>query len=384
MKNQNIIYLAVGIIFVGIIVAFTVASVSKQEDTIKIGGLFSLTGAWSHGGGTEAKFAQMAIDEINENGGIDGKQMEFILEDVKSSPLAAATAANKLVNVDGVKFILGPDNTPNFQSSISAIDSGEVVSMAFTVTAKDVLEGLNYAVRFSPDSKGAGNLIGKLAAKKYNLTKVAVIIEDTDFDRSWADDMKDAFEKNGGKVALYETYSSDEFDFKTPLLKISGLDIDGLYFSGRSQAGMGNAVRQMNELNILDNVTLFGNAMIIDPEVYRASGNSIPETAFSVEVYSRNSELLEKYASRYSEQPGFIFFYSAAPYDAVYMLKDAIVFCGENSRCVRDYFTENINGWEGQVATWSFNEKGEPVLPLTSYKEVRIVDGKKSYEDVII
>jgi len=356
----------------------------QKEETIKIGGIFSLTGDWAYGAIPEARFAQIAIDEINESGGINGNQVEFILEDAKGSPVEAVSAANKLINVDGVKFILGPDTAPNSAAVIPITNQNQVFTMSATTTAKDVLNNYEYAFRVSPDSRDGGRLIGELAVKKYKLKRMAMVIENSNFDISWAEDVKQSFESNGGQVLLFEKYNSADTDIKSTLLKANSLDLDAIYVSGRGAQDVGNILKQIKEQGLFENTMLVGHALIMNPNVVQASGNAFPENNFSVEVYAENSKLLEKYVSLYGEEPTFIFFYNASMYDAVYMLKEAIEACDEEVTCVKDYFHNEIKGWKGKVVNWSFNGYGDPALPIEFYKEIHVVNGVKTREDILL
>lgn len=354
----------------------------NEEKTIKIGGIFSLTGDWAYGAIPEARFAQIAIDEINVSGGINGKPIEFILEDARTNPVDAISAANKLINIDNVKFILGPDTAPNSAAVIPITNSNKVFTMSATTTAKDVLNDYEYAFRVSPDSRDGGGLIGELAAKKYNLKRMAMIFENSNFDLSWAEDTRDSFEENGGEVLLFEKYNTGSVNLKTVLLKASTLNLDVIYVSGRAPMAVGNILKQIKEQGLFEDTMLIGHAIIMNQNVIEASGSYFPENNFSVEVYAENAELLEKYVSRYKEEPSFIFFFNASMYDAVYMLKEAIEACDEEVTCVKEYFHNEINAWGGEVADWSFNEFGDPLIPTAFYKEISIVNGEKIRSDI--
>ena len=380
---------------IGVVLAIVIVSVlflnfnttgnfALKEDTIKIGGIFSLTGDWAYGAVPESRFAQIAIDEINQNGGINGKQVEFILEDAKGSPQEAINAANKLINIDNVKFILGPDTAPNSTAVIPVTNQNQVFTMSATTTAKDVLNDYEYAFRVSPDSRDGGRLIGELAVKKYGLKRMAMIYENSNFDLSWAEDVRDSFVANGGEVLIFEPFNPSNVNLKTTLLKASALDLDAIYVSGRSAIVIGNILKQIKEQGLFEDSMLIGHAIIMNENVLEASGNALPETAFSVEVYAESEELLEKYVSRYGEEPSFIFFFNASMYDAVYMLKEAIESCDEDATCVKDYFHNQINNWEGKVADWSFNEFGDPLIPMEFYKKVHLVNGQKVREDIVL
>jgi branched-chain amino acid transport system substrate-binding protein len=158
--------------------------ITKTETgPIKIGGLFALTGKWQVGGETEANFARIAIDEINKKGGIAGRKIEFVLEDDKCSGKDSLSGAQKLINKDKVKFVLGPSCTPATSSAAPLLNKNKIFTMAFTTTADHLLDKYDYIFRTSPPSKQASRLMG-VVVKKKGIDKVAVISETTDFAKS--------------------------------------------------------------------------------------------------------------------------------------------------------------------------------------------------------
>ncbi len=350
-----------------------------EKEAIKVGGLFALTGKWATGGVTEANFVRIAIDEINAAGGVNGQKLELVLEDDKCTGPDSVTAANKLIFQDNVKVILGPSCTPASLPVAPIANENKVFMMAATTTAKGAFDKFEYAFRTSPPATDAALFIGKVAAEKYGLKNVAIITAETEFGQSWSDEFAKSFIAKGGNIVLKESYPAETTDFKTIISKVAAKDVDGVFVSGQAPQDSGIVLKQMKELGLLDKVRIIGNPTTIDLEVNRISGNALPAGAFTVVAYADNPQLLQKYVNRFNEQPGFQFFYTAAMYDATYMLRDALLVCGENSECIKDYFT-NLRDWQGTVAKWSFNAFGDPVLAEDAYREVRIVNNEKVYD----
>src|SRR3989344_3919246 len=368
--NKTILALALmSVILVGACSSANSAYTNAQKQTpIKVGGLFALSGKLASVGTTEARFAQIAIDEINNAGGIDGRKISFILEDDKCSGSDAVNGANKLIFQDKVKFILGPGCTPASVAVAPVANENKVFMIAATTTAKDVFDNYEYAFRTSPESTDAAVLIAKIAKQKYNLNNVAIIVEQNDFAKSWAKDFKDSFTEKGGNgklgsIIFEESYAPNTNDFRTLLSKIPE-NVEGVFISSQAPISAGNIVKQMKELGLLgeegktrSKVKIMGAPTLIDTEAYKASGETLPEDAFTVSPYAMNDKLLNKNKSAYGVEPGFTSFYTASMYDAVYLLKEALEVCGEESAstCVKDYFTNDIEDREGEVATWSFD-----------------------------
>lgn len=383
MKNKKT-YLVIGLLIIILVICvYYVADLKdKNSNTIKIGGLFALTGKWQTGGETEANFAKIAIDEINNNGGILGKKIEFVLEDDKCSGKDALSAAQKLVEKDEVNIILGPSCTPASQSVAPYLNSKDKLLIAFSTTAAGIFNNFPYAFRTSPPATDASKLIAEIAINKYKKNKVAIITEQTDFAKTWSDGFAKTFTEKGGEIVFTEDYITGVNDFRSIISKLANKKPDIIFISSQAPQDSGLFVKQISEMGYLDDFQISGNPTLIDSKTRDVFGN-IPSNYFSVAPYSENDVLLKKYREKYKQEPGFQFFYAASAYDMVYVLKDAIEHCrSANSKCVKKYL-DDLNNHEGVVAKWSFNEFGDAVLPVESYKEIRFSGDKIIYDNII-
>ncbi len=340
-------------------------SACTPNETIKVGGLFALTGNWAYGGQTEVNFAQIAIDEINAEGGINGKQIEFILEDDKCSGKDAISGANKLIHQDNVKFILGPSCTPASGPVAPVANENQVFMMAATSTIQGFFDDYEFAYRNSPPGKEAAIIL----AKNTKIKKIAILTEQTEFSEAWSNYFIESF---NGEIVLNEKFPTENNDFKSILMKIPK-DTDGFFISTLNPKNAEMIFKQMQELGLKGKV--LGNPTSIDTKIA-----NIPQNATTIIPFSENKELLEKYINKFGKEPEFHFFLTASMYDSVYMLKDAIEYCDEDAICVKDYF-KTIE-WKGEVANWSFDKNGDPILPKENYRLVRIVNGGKVFSKI--
>jgi branched-chain amino acid transport system substrate-binding protein len=379
--KKNIIWGVVIIIIVVGIFYFTNKDEKKENDTIKIGGLFALTGKWQIGGETKANFAKIAIEEINNNGGILGKQIEFILEDDKCSGRDALSAAQKLIDRNNVKIILGPSCTPASQSVAPYANEKERLIIAFTTTADNIFDEFEYGFRMSPPATDSAIIIGKLAAKKYGRTKAAVITETTDFGKSWAENFKNSFVDHGGQIIFEEEYITGTNDFRSIISKLAVSNPDIVFLSPQAPQDAGLIIKQMKDVGIVNKFQITGNPILMTEDTLKIV-ETIPSSSFSVMSYAENKQLLEKYEKKYNQTPGFQFFYVASAYDAVYILKEIIESCNLNTECMRKQLIKDK--YNGAVAQWSFNEFGDAVVPNESYRETRFSVGEIIYEVINI
>ena len=110
MEKQNKIYLGIGIVAVVLIASIMIYSNQQQDEkVIKIGVSLPLTGNDAHHGIQTLKFIEMAVEEINEEGGINGRHIHLIIEDDRCSGELVTSVFNKLINIDNVKAIYSKD-----------------------------------------------------------------------------------------------------------------------------------------------------------------------------------------------------------------------------------------------------------------------------------
>ena len=189
-------------------------------------------------------------------------------------------------------------------------------------------------------------------------------------------DVKKSFEKLGGKVLSEDEYPPEQTDFRTQLLKIKEQNPNALFFSPQTPNSAILILKQMKELNL--NLPVFSNTIPITKEVYTQSDKGFDETAFSVTPYADKTkkeafELSQKYKEKFGTDIPYNFFYVASTYDAVYMLKQALVKCGEDTDCVKDYF-KTIN-YDGVTMNFRFKENGDPYF--NSWAEMRVINGEQ-------
>jgi branched-chain amino acid transport system substrate-binding protein len=350
--------------------------IAKEQD-IKIGFIAPLTGGPSLWGQGALEMTMLAVEEINAEGGVNGKRLVIIPEDGKCQPQPAATAAQKLIHADKARFILGGHCSPETATIAPILEENQVFGIAGVSTATGIVSDYSYAFRTSPPNMAQARLIAKVALEKYGLERIAVLTAQTAFTKSISNDFITAFEALGGEIVTVEEYTWPETtDFRTNLIKIKNQNPDAIFVSSMGDEGV-QIVRQIKELGI--DIPLTGNTVFVHKKTL-----GLPETAFTVSPYTdstteKASELISKYKARFGKDVPYNLFFVGSAYDATYMLKDALEQCGEDTTCVRDYFFA-IKDWEGAAATYSFNEKGDSVL--SNWREFRIEDRQEVFEAV--
>ncbi|MFP4343809.1 MAG: ABC transporter substrate-binding protein [Anaerolineales bacterium] len=211
-------------------------NVPAEEGTIKVGLLFPMSGDVATFGQSSYNGALLAIEEWNEQGGVMGKQIEPILEDGQCSAEAAVSAANKLIEQDGVQFIVGEVcSSASIPVSEIAVVKGvlqisgsstnpAVTYDAETETTKDTIFRACFIDPFQ------GKVAARFAREELDAQTAAVFLDQgNDYVRGLAEVFAENFEELGGEVVVMETYTGEDTDFSAILTKVKDAAPDVLY-----------------------------------------------------------------------------------------------------------------------------------------------------------
>ena len=180
-------------------------SSSSKNEVIKIGGIGPLTGSASTYGNSVKEGASLLIKEINDAGGINGKQIELIFEDDSATPDGAMQAFNKLVDKDGVAAILGGVTSGATLAIAKNATERQIPMLTPTGTEPSITnEGGEYMFRGCFIDSFQGELLGKYTVKNLGKKTAAVLYNaGSDYSIGIAKAYKETLEKNGGTVVEY-------------------------------------------------------------------------------------------------------------------------------------------------------------------------------------
>jgi len=176
----------------------------------------------------------LAIEEWNEKGGIDGKKIEYVVEDSQCAAEAAVSAANKVIDQDGVKFIIG-EVCSSASIPVSEIATAKQIfqiSPTSTNTAVTVGESGTKPTIFRACfiDPFQGKVAAKFALDNLGAKTAAVFLDQgNDYVRGLAEVFIAEFEAGGGQVVVKETYTGDDSDFSAIVTKAKDANPDVLY-----------------------------------------------------------------------------------------------------------------------------------------------------------
>ncbi len=350
------------------------ACTSGTREKLKVGVMLPLSGDAAAYGQPISKSYMLAVDEINAGGGIGGKQVELIFEDSKCTPNDGATAAQKLVNIDQVKIILGEACSGATLAAAPITEPAKVIVISPSATNPGISTAGDFLFRTAPSDANAGRIAADYAYEQ-GFRNAAIISEATDYAQGLRKVFSDTFEANGGGVVADETFTSEISDFRTTILKVRAKNPDLVYVVPQTPAKGALLVKQLNEQGV-DAQLLTAEVLIADG-VIAESGDDMEgiigfEPAFDA-TRPKSADFVSKYRAKYNEELAFGSFQAGA-YDALYLVKEAVeANNGQvDTENMRD-FLYNVENWEGAVGTLTFDENGDPIL---SYTIKKVQDGQ--------
>src|SRR5918993_2983784 len=198
--------------------------------TIKIGVYGDLTGQTSSFGQSTKNGSQMAADEINAAGGINGRQVQLIHEDDQGEPGKAATVVTKLINQDQVRALIGEVASSNSLAAAPHAQEAKVPMISPSSTNPKVTQVGDYIFRVCFIDPFQGEVMAKFAVNSLKAKKAAILYDsNADYSVGLTDSVAQHFTRLGGQVMPPVSYSSGDADFKAALTRIRSEKPDVLF-----------------------------------------------------------------------------------------------------------------------------------------------------------
>lgn len=351
---------------------------NKQEgDTINIGMNMELSGDVAAYGSAEKEGVDLAVEEINADGGILGKKIKLVEKDNKSDNNEAATVATNLTTNDKVVAIVGPATSGATKAALPSVTKAQVPMVTPSGTDDSITKHgdsvQEFAFRSCFQDSFQGTIIAKYAEDNMKADK-AIILGDNSSD--YALGLSKAFkEEYDGEIVMEENFTAKDKDFQAVLTKIKDQDFDVLFVPGYyTEAGL--IIKQAREMGIKQ--PILGADGFADEKLVQTAGaanvNEVYYTGhFSTKApaTSKVEPFIEAFKAKYGKEPSS---FNALAYDAVYMIKAAIEQEDSADSSAITKGLASLKDFKGVTGEMTIDkdhnpEKSAVVLGLTNGKE---------------
>jgi branched-chain amino acid transport system substrate-binding protein len=355
-----------------------------KDNTVRIGVIAELTGDVPAVGASCKNAAEMAAKEINDAGGLqlgDKKyKVELFIEDNAGKADQSASAAQKLITQQKVLAIIGP-NASRYAIPASEIAESSKVALIspWSTTPKTTLDSKSgaakkYVFRACFIDPFQGRVVAKFALDNLKLKKAAVLYDvASEYNKGIAEFFKETYEKNGGRVVAFETYTTSDKDFSAQLTKIKRSRPE-VIFLPNYYSEVPLQIQQAKRLGI--SVPFIGSDSWGSEEMLKLCGSDCEGYYFSTHYAADAAtavtrKFIESYKARYGATPDDV---AALTYDSFGLLFQAVRSAGKTDRqAIRDALAK-IPKYEGVTGLMQFQEgSGDPIKSAVILK---IKDGK--------
>lgn len=343
---------------------------SNGEQTIKIGYLGDKNG---YGGSECLKGIRMAVDDINQAGGLLGKKVELIEGDHGGQSSAAVKVTQSLLEQQ-VVAIIGDNTTGITKLAATVCQDNQVVLISPTASGSGVVEMGDYIFRIALLDSVAVPVVVKYLAENLQWKRVALV---KNIGRSYTEGLtaffKPALVQNGIEIVNEQMLRKNDTDFSAQVASLKQSDFDGLIFPGNNV----EAYLFMKEMRKqgLRQVAVGGDG-IYTRELIENGGEAVEGTlayaGFAVDLQTASPdtlEFVEKYRNQNQGMTPDVF--AAQAYDATKLVADAIRASGSPDPKIFREKLARTKDWQGVSGTITFDQDREPVKSPVYLMEVK-------------
>lgn len=352
------------IIGVGILLVVVIVSnlETKPSGPIKIGIATILSGDYAAAGTNMVNATKLAIKQINDSGGINGRQLELTIEDSGCASKEGLSAAQKLINVDGIKYIVGGMCSNGTLAAAPLANDKKVLIMTPVTGGKNIDDAGDYIFRNANSDILAGRDLAN-AMLKLGYKNVSVISEVTEYTLDIQKTFIKTIQDGGGTIVSSEEFQPDTKDFRTQIGKIQATHPQALLVLSQLGTNAAQFIKQSRQLGF--NPALFTDFTLATNGNAKKIVGSFDGIYFADPAYAADDPATKSFFDLYQKTYGItslVPFHAAASYDVVMMYADAIKAVGDNPVKVKEWLLSNVKNRHGLMGTFSFDANGNSDL----------------------
>jgi branched-chain amino acid transport system substrate-binding protein len=340
----------------------------QNRSTIKIGYFVDLSGPTFNFGRSAYNGVLMAAAEINQYGGISGRQIDVVIEDDKGSPEEAARLTAKLIDKDKVIAIIAGGTSGNSLAAAPKAQASHVPLISPSSTDPAVTQTGEYIFRTCFVDSFQGEAMASFAANTLKAKKAAILFDiNAPYGRGLTEFFESSFRKLGGDIVNKQSYMQGDADFKGQLSSIKAAEPDVIYIPGY-YADVALIAKQARAIGMQQ--PLLGGDGWDAPELWQLGGdalnNSYMSTHYSVDD---PSPAIQAFVHQYKQRYGNLVpdAHAALAYDAARVLFDALQRAGTtDSEKLRDALaqTKDFGGVTGIITIDADRNAIKPAVVL--------------------
>ena len=340
---------------------------NAQAKPIKIGQIIPISGEAAESGKYHKQGAEIAVDKINADGGINGRKIQIVLEDDQTTNPGAVAAFQKLMEDPEIVMIITPSRSTQIQALLPTINEAKFPAAIGGTNYGLTHSGSQWVFRFRPHDGMSAKVMAKYLVEELGQKKVAVVHASDAFGNGGRDLVVPALKALGAEVVFVQGYNNGEKDFTAVVQGLKKSGATGLATYMTFGTDLGVFARQMKQLGV--DVKWVGSPSITAVDSRNLAGDALYGTFavadFHVDASPASKAFATAYKAKYNQEPDF---YAAWTYDAIIVFAEAMKkspdLKGENLRKA----ILSIKKLPGAESEYNFDENGDG---LDSYHVVQ-------------
>lgn len=297
-----------------------------------------LTGPSAQYGAQWKKGFDLALDQINADGGIQGRPLRYVFEDSQNDPRQSIAIAQKFVADPRILIELGDFSSPASMAASPIYQRAGLVQFGFTNSHPDFTKGGDFVWSNSISQAEEQPNVADFAVTSLKLKRLAVLHLNTDWGRTSKDIFVKAAKERGAEVVAAEGYLPEEKDFRSTLVRVREANPDGIVLISYYADGAAIA-RQLKPVGLTQPVVAVGS--VYSPKFLELGGEAVNgvhtrANFFPAEPRPEVQRFVAAYRAKHSEEPDA---FAAYAYDAVLVAQAVIAAGGTDRTAIRDAFT---------------------------------------------
>jgi branched-chain amino acid transport system substrate-binding protein len=353
----------------------------SDQDTIRLGAIFSVTGPASFLGEPERNTALLLEQKINQDGGILGRKVEIVIYDDETDVNKCVLAADKLIKNDRVVAVFGPTTSGNTLAIIDKFEEARIPLVSCAAAEKITVPVKPFAFKTPQSDRHAVTRILK-HAQDQGYSRVAVITVSDGFGQAGREVLKELVPAMGFTLVADEVFGPRDTDMTSQLIKIRSQNPDAIICWGTNP---GPAVVAKNRVQLAISTPLYMSHGVASKKFIELAGNAsegllLPagHLAVAEQVPSDHPQkpILTEYVREYEARFNVpVSAFGGYAYDALMLIKTAIEMGGSaEPESIRDNL-EKIKGFVGTSGIFTFSADDHNGLDEQAFEMVTIENG---------
>lgn len=269
---------------------------SNESGPLTVGAIMPLSGPSGPNGETVLQGIETCAQIVNEDGGVEGREIKVLSRDDESTPAVGVTAANELAR-EGVDVVMGGWNSPVTLAIQPVLVREEILNITSIPQSSEIIGGADpNAIRLNAGNQVGGYVAAKHLGEELDAKEIAVMYENDAYGIDGVDQFKESLAEIApdAKIVADEKFAFTDTDFRVALSDVKQANPDALFtLNAAAVTGQPTMMKQANQIGI--DATKFAATGTLPPSVAELAGDEASEGWRSAEIYFPDQEPFSSY-----------------------------------------------------------------------------------------